>query len=166
MIVQSLIYFTLVPPTLPYDCPTPIELLEKIRSHHLADLKRSECLPTYPKDRDTPRWLVWEANSPTERNIQRYMSQASDEGIWGLLWDQGGNVRRKRVVGMTRRRIRGRGRERVRVRVEEVDDEDDGDEEEEGKVEKRVSQQGWILLEWLVGYWEEDQSKSYHPLSS
>lgn len=162
MIVQSLLYFTLVPPTVTSDCPSPVELLGKIRSHHLADLNRSECLPTYPRNRDTPRWLKWEADSPTERHIQRYMTRASDEGIWGLLWDQGEGSRRKRADGLPRRRIKGRGQEQaqVRVRVQEVDDEDDGDEEL--KVEKKVSQQGWKLLEWLVGYWEEDQSRSGH----
>lgn len=156
MIVQVLLYFTLFPPKLPADCLTPLQILEKIVSYHQADLHRLRCLPIYPRGRDAPRWLGWEANSPTERTIKWNISRATEEGIWGLLWERGDT---QKVPGTEKEPESGRSSKRLKMQVDKGDDDD---EEEGGKVEKKVSQQGWKLLEWLVNYWEEDQSKYSH----
>jgi hypothetical protein len=50
--------------------------------------------------------------------------------------------------------VKGRKR-RKRARDEESDE----DEEEEGAKGKEVSENGWVILEWLVHIWEKDQEE-------
>lgn len=154
MIIQSLIYFTLVPPTLPAGSQPPINLLFKILNHHTIELHQSDCLPIYPQNRDSPRWSDWEANSPTERLIKKYMSKASKEGIWGLLWDNDDTG--------TETANDGARRSKRRKRDEEVNEEG----EEGGTEQKIISENGWVLLEWLVAYWKKDQGQSNFPTAS
>ena len=159
MMIQTLVYLVLVPPQLPPGCPSPIDLLGKIRSYHTPELHRGDCLPTYPRTRDAPRWAGWDAESPPEKLIKRYISQATEEGIWGLLWES----RFTKPASAAEKDGRGDLRKRARTRrVGEEDEEEDDDDEKE---EKKVSDRGWVLLEWLVSYWFEDQSKPCSLLS-
>jgi hypothetical protein len=82
------------------------------------------------------------------------MSKASKEGIWGLLWDTDDTGTEMASEGVRRSKRRKRG--------EEVDEED----EEGGKGEKTISENGWVLLKWLVAYWKKDQGQSNIPTTS
>jgi len=78
------------------------------------------------------------------------MKRAEKEGVWGLLWDiqgetfniKGDKDKRKE------RRIRRRG---------ESDEEEEEEEERGGIRRRQVGNSAWILLEWLVDLWEQDQ---------
>lgn len=67
------------------------------------------------------------------------MRACIDKGIWELLWDLPPS---KPPNGLERG----------------IKEESDlSDEEEEVEVEKRISQAGWDILEWLIDVWEEDE---------
>lgn len=120
-----------------------------------------QTIPAHERQKlDTPYWFRWAEGVDVEgqeyRAIARYMKRAEKEGIWGLLWasdpslhDKEGGDRRKNP---RTKRKRGRGH---------LDEDEDSDEEEEGREnvrQRQVSENGWILLEWLVDLWEKDQS--------
>jgi len=151
-------YYTLNPPSppLPSDCPTPISLLEKITSIHPAStLMFYQTIPTHERNKlDVPYWFRWAEGVDLEgqeyKAIVKHMKRAEKEGVWGLLWDiqgetfniKGDKDKRKE------RRIRRRG---------ESDEEEEEEEERGGIRRRQVGNSAWILLEWLVDLWEQDQ---------
>jgi len=103
-------------------------------------------IPVYPRGKiDIPYWINYEVNGDIERNIKKRMRGCEREGIWDLLWEPSPR---------SRDREEGKGRKgRKRARIESDEDEND----EEGK--KKVSENGWVLLEWLVHIWGKDQEE-------
>lgn len=155
-IIQSLLYFTLYPPTIPAHTPTPMMILSKIAQIHPASsLMRHNTLPAYQRQKvDTPQWLNWEAGGELEKGIKRRMRRCEKEGIWDLIWEDPIKVELRaevKVEGISKGR---RGRKRRRGGS---GDEENEEEEREGEGRKIVSENGWIVLEWLVRIWEQDQ---------
>ena len=149
MIIQSLLYFTLHPPDIPPLTPTPLSILYKIASlHSISSLMFYNTLPVYPREKlDIPDWINYEVNGEIERNIKKRMRGCEREGIWDLLWEH--SPKSTYSEGK-------RGRER-RKRARNESDEDEDEDKDEGK--KRVSENGWLVLEWLVHIWEKDQEE-------
>jgi hypothetical protein len=152
IMIQSLLYFTLHPPTppLPPHTPTPLSILYKIASlHPTSALMAHHTIPIYPREKvDTPDWLYYEVNGEIERNVKKRMKGCAREGIWDLLWE-GASISKDRKKEKEGRK----GRKRARA------ESDDEEEEGEGRGEKRVSEKGWLVLEWLVHIWEKDQEE-------
>lgn len=146
MIIQSLLYFTIHPPEISPLTPTPLSILYKIASlHSISSLMAYNTIPVYPREKiDIPNWTNYEVNGDIERNIKKRMRGCEREGIWDLLWES--SVK-------SRDREEGKGRKR-RKRARSESDED---EEVEGR--RRVSERGWVVLEWLVHIWEKDQEE-------
>lgn len=154
-IIQSLLYFTLYPLTIPAHTPTPMMILSKIAQLHPASsLMRHNTLPTYQRQKvDTPQWLNWEAGGELEKGIKRRMRRCEKEGIWDLIWEDPVKVEVRVEV-----KVEGKGRRgRKRRRGGSSEEEEDEEEKREGAGRKRVSANGWIVLEWLVRIWEQDQ---------
>ena len=87
-----------------------------------------------------------------EKGIKRRMRRCEKEGIWDLIWEDPISLKVEvKVEGEGKGR---RGRKRRRGGSE---DEDEEDESVEGEGRRRVSENGWIVLEWLVRLWEQDQ---------
>jgi hypothetical protein len=148
--IQSLLYFTLHPPTppLPPHTPTPLSILYKIASlHPTSALMAHHTIPIYPREKiDIPDWLYYEVHGEIERNVKKRMKGCAREGIWDLLWEGAGSSISKDQKGR-------KGRKRARAEI------DDEEEEQEGGEKKRVSEKGWLILEWLVHIWERDQQE-------
>lgn len=82
------------------------------------------------------------------------MRRCEKEGIWDLIWEDPIKVELRaevKVEGISKGR---RGRKRRRGGS---GDEENEEEEREGEGRKIVSENGWIVLEWLVRIWEQDQ---------
>jgi hypothetical protein len=148
MIIQSLLYFTLHPPEISPTTPTPLSILYKIASlHSISSLMYHNTVPVYPREKiDIPNWINYEVNGDIAKNIKKRMRGCEREGIWDLIWEH---------PTKSRDREEGKGRKRRRRARDEESDEDEGGEE--GK--KRVSENGWVILEWLVHIWEKDQEE-------
>jgi hypothetical protein len=148
MIIQSLLYFTLHPPETSPLTPTPLSILYKIASlHSTSSLMNHNTVPVYPREKiDIPNWINYEVNGDIAKNIKKRMRGCEREGIWDLIWEH---------PTKSRDREERQGRKRRRKARDEESDEDEGGEE--GK--KRVSENGWVILEWLVHIWEKDQEE-------
>lgn len=148
--MQSLLYFTLHPPDISPLTPTPLSILYKIATlHSISSLMNYNTIPSYPREKiDIPDWINYEVNGDIAKNIRKRMKGCEKEGIWDLVWEQPtlSNDREREGKGRKRRK---------RARSEESDE--DGDGEEGGK--RRVSERGWMVLEWLVHIWEKDQQE-------
>lgn len=106
-------------------------------------------------------------NGDEEKNIKRRMRACEKEGVWALLWDVSQfepkyanmNDGAEAEKGDTLAKGKGGGRRgkrrRKRRRIGASDDEDEG--AGGGKKKRKVSERGWVLLEWLVHVWERDQ---------
>jgi hypothetical protein len=104
-------------------------------------------IPVYPREKmDIPNWMNYEVNGDIAKNIKKRMRGCEREGIWDLVWEQSTK---------SKDREEGKGRKRRRRARDEESDEDD--DEQEGR--KRVSERGWVVLEWLVHIWEKDQEE-------
>jgi hypothetical protein len=148
MIIQSLLYFTLHPPDIPPLTPTPLSILYKIASlHSTSSLMNYNTIPVYPREKmDIPNWINYEVNGDIAKNVKKRMRGCEREGIWDLIWEHSTK---------SRDREEGKGRKRRRRARDEESDED----EEEGGGKRRVSENGWVILEWLVHIWEKDQEE-------
>jgi len=105
-------------------------------------------IPVYSREKiDIPNWINYEVNGDIARNIKKRMRGCEREGIWDLIWEHPTKLE-------DREERKGRKRRR-RARDEESDEDEGG--EEGGK--RRVSENGWVVLEWLVHIWEKDQEE-------
>jgi hypothetical protein len=149
MIIQSLLYFTLHPPEISPTTPTPLSILYKIASlHSISSLMNHNTIPVYPREKiDIPNWINYEVNGDIAKNVKKRMRGCEREGIWDLIWESS-------IKSKDREERKGRKRRR-RARDEESDE----DEEEEGAKVKKVSENGWVILEWLVHIWEKEQEE-------
>jgi hypothetical protein len=149
MIIQSLLYFTLHPPEISPTTPTPLSILYKIASlHSTSSLMNHNTIPVYPREKiDIPNWINYEVNGDIAKNVKKRMRGCEREGIWDLIWESS-------IKSKDREERKGRKRRR-RARDEESDE----DEEEEGAKVKKVSENGWVILEWLVHIWEKEQEE-------
>jgi hypothetical protein len=149
MIIQSLLYFTLHPPEISPTTPTPLSILYKIASlHSTSSLMNHNTIPVYPREKiDIPNWINYEVNGDIAKNVKKRMRGCEREGIWDLIWESS-------IKSKDREERKGRKRRR-RARDEESDE----DEEEEGAKGKEVSENGWVILEWLVHIWEKEQEE-------
>lgn len=64
------------------------------------------------------------------------MRRCLDNGIWGLIWQRSGKADKGK---------------RKRTRMNEADDEDEA--------APVVSENGWLLLGWLVRMWKKDREE-------
>jgi hypothetical protein len=149
MIIQSLLYFTLNPPEISPLTPTPLSILYKIASlHSISSLMNHNTIPVYPREKiDIPNWTNYEVNGDIAKNIKKRMRGCERGGIWDLIWEH---------PTKSKDREEWKGRKRRR-RARSESDEDEDEDEEAGK---KVSERGWVLLEWLVHIWEKDQEES------
>ncbi|KAK4688200.1 hypothetical protein P7C73_g1901, partial [Tremellales sp. Uapishka_1] len=135
--VQLLLYLVLNPLQHNVKSLKPISVLYKLLSQ-CRPSDIAHTIPSYPiRNHDPPRWLDWEPRGADEKRVHRLMGGCRSRGIWSLLW----------IV-------------QQRSKVKEEDD-----EEEVG--DKVVSERGWILLGWLLDFWEKDERESgrtYSPL--
>lgn len=107
-------------------------------------------IPIYPRGKvDIPNWINYEADGEVERNIKKRMRKCEKVGIWDLVWESSGA---SRIEERGRRR-----KKRRRIDCESESESDDQGREEEGR--RRVSERGWVVLEWLVHIWEKDQEE-------
>jgi hypothetical protein len=148
MIIQSLLYFTLHPPDISPPTPTPLSILYKIASlHSTSSLMYHNTIPVYPREKiDIPNWINYEVNGDIAKNIKKRMRGCDRGGIWDLIWEH-----------PTKSRDREEGKGRKRRRRARSESGEDDDEDEGGK--RRVSENGWVILEWLVHIWEKDQEE-------
>jgi hypothetical protein len=155
-IIQSLLYFILYPPIIPPHTPTPLMILSKIAQlHPVSSLMRHHTIPTHQRVKvDTPQWLNWEAGGEVEKGIKRRMRKCQKEGIWDLIWQDQVNFNVE-VEDEVKIKVEESRKGRKRRRVGESDEEEEDGEKEGGR--KVVSENGWIVLEWLVRIWEQDQ---------
>jgi hypothetical protein len=79
------------------------------------------------------------------------MRKCEKEGIWALIWEDSSAIGAAKSTSVSKNTNTRGKRRRGRLY-------DEGEEEEEiGEKQGRVSERGWILLEWLVHIWENDQ---------
>jgi hypothetical protein len=149
MIIQSLLYFTLHPPDISTLTPTPLSILYKIASlHSISSLMNFNTIPVYPREKfDIPNWMNYEVNGDIAKNIKKRMRGCEREGIWDLIWE---------FPTRSKDREEGKGRKKRRRTRDEESDEDEGEKMAKGK---KVSENGWVVLEWLVHIWEKDQEE-------
>ncbi|WWC69864.1 uncharacterized protein I206_103807 [Kwoniella pini CBS 10737] len=155
--IQLLLYLT----TGPVDraiSKRALNILHKLLSLHQPS-SISQALPFHPSasksKEDTPVWLQWDyKRSDLHKSVWKRMKECLDEGIWALLWE----YRAKDATDIKKRKHRG-----------DIDD-DTGDYEEEGDRKRKVSENGWNLLGWLIEFWEKDKLENsagqigYSPL--
>nr|XP_019007498.1 uncharacterized protein I206_07759 [Kwoniella pini CBS 10737]OCF46279.1 hypothetical protein I206_07759 [Kwoniella pini CBS 10737] len=142
--IQLLLYLT----TGPVDraiSKRALNILHKLLSLHQPS-SISQALPFHPSasksKEDTPVWLQWDyKRSDLHKSVWKRMKECLDEGIWALLWE----YRAKDATDIKKRKHRG-----------DIDD-DTGDYEEEGDRKRKVSENGWNLLGWLIEFWEKDK---------
>ncbi|WRT66702.1 uncharacterized protein IL334_003663 [Kwoniella shivajii] len=138
--IQLLLYLTLNPKSHSIKSDLPLNILSRILSLHRPSTF-SQAIPFHPscskKREEDPVWLQWDyKRSDLHKKVWRCMRLCLDDGIWALLWE-------KKVEPQTH----NQGKRERGI------DEDD----EEQRDNRRISEEGWKLLEWLIDFWEKDK---------
>lgn len=121
--------------------PSPLTLLYRyldlFGAHVIPLLPHLHNGPTEHDNPRTPDWLAWLPNGALERAVRSRVLQSTRHGIWTFLWEP---IQRK-----SQRTPKKRKKRRA----------DSDDEEDEARV---LSEEGWMVLEWLVALWSTSPS--------
>lgn len=139
----------------PNDTEAALDILYHLLSIH-TPAELCQGLPSYTspsssssKREEEPPWARWHAKSDLARKVKRAFRPCAVHGIWPLLWEP----EKKPDSGVG---SRSRTRTSSRAQTEDREDEEDGEDEEGSGARRRISERGWVLLEWLVALWEQD----------
>ncbi|WWC88976.1 uncharacterized protein L201_003891 [Kwoniella dendrophila CBS 6074] len=160
--IQFLIYLIINPSTYSLPIQLPLNSLTKLLLLH-QPTSLSQAIPFHPstskstssttRSDENPIYLQWDYHrSELHKTIWKTMKQCLDDGIWALLWEKK-KENSDKVSSSSALTFKGK-RKRNQTYMDEGDESED---EEDRKNDRVVSEQGWILLEWLIGFWEKDR---------